>query len=133
MHCLDGLWPVCSQSSSNCVLGCKQGWQGQRCGGAVCMVDNCNMCNFDNSYLCVECQYGFYRDNYATICTPCPDTCSPRTTCGGISVLCDYGCRDGITGRRCDQRCNARCAQCGQNNKVLCITCQLRFYGENCK
>ena len=133
VHCLGGHWPSCTQSSGVCVRGCKEGWQGKRCDRAICMVENCNTCVFDNSSMCVECQFGFYGDTNAQVCTRCPDTCASGTTCNRESGSCDYGCRDGLSGSRCDQKCNSRCAQCAQYNKDFCNTCKLWFYGNICE
>ena len=129
-QCLHGMFPYCMPTTGHCKYGCQNGWYGDMCDKAECLVDDCEACRPGNPYSCLLCGTGYFLFNEAS-CKACPRRCS--SACDSVSGVCDAGCEGGWAGDQCDQNCHSRCLQCHQGDPDVCEKCRMWFYGETCE
>ncbi|XP_060576837.1 major surface-labeled trophozoite antigen 417-like [Ruditapes philippinarum] len=146
--CIDKICGPGKWTSTDCTLGCIDGYRGPRCY-ELC-IHNCTKCPFD-AYTCTECYDGYYPGSArdcTSQCLPRCKTCTSGTAC----TSCNEGYnndngRNDCSNRDCPENCNCengQCASCKEGyydtsnicNSLCpgnCVTCTSDTYCGLCK
>ncbi|XP_048256238.1 protein draper-like isoform X1 [Haliotis rufescens] len=128
-QCLDGL-PAENKGSCPCTITGRWGSKCEHqcnkgCSGGTChpLSGECENCTRD--------RYSkFCNDICAANCNNCTDTSS---NCHRTTGTCLCGCRPGLYGGTCEQRCHANCRFKTCNSSGICVDgCKEGYFGPKC-
>lgn len=131
---------ICKATSGKCIFGCEDGAYGAYCEHLCSDVDNnCKKCSTDKEsrHVCDECIFNFYRGEKK--CQECSYWCghnlsSPLPTCRESDGYCNFGCKVGYYGDRCERACSQRCldGECEQQTGICSVGCVTGMFGGLC-